>query len=203
MTDYKNKYSILNKTLCDMKVSLGGVIFITIGVILLLMNGPIIYRLITGAMAFNPGFLIFLGIAILFLLIGILLCAGKAKKDYIKLLLDNTKELNIVMNEDGFLKEINDSLGKNPLYKTKLLIVNEEFFISWGEDDLKFKPVAIPRNIIKDITPTKQNLGYGSMARTNMLLQVTLDNDMKINLLISGAANPGPLNKLLELNIVK
>lgn len=151
----------------------------------------------------DPGVFVICGIQLLlFLLIPISLKIGK-KKNYTNIALNNCKKFQLATNLQQFAEDVEISLKKNIVYKSRLVVATDEYLLLWGEDDTLFNPVIVPREMIikSDIIYGKKGI-YGSNRRINVMGIFVLRNDIKIEALLCGQFEKKALEKLQKCEIV-
>lgn len=98
------------------------------------------------------------------------------KKNYVMDLIENSSKLGVVTNEREFLRALEESLTDGNVCKKKLYAITGYFFISWGENDYEFKPVAFPRNQIRDIKIANELVQTLKSVHNIVVLEISLYN---------------------------
>lgn len=98
------------------------------------------------------------------------------KKNHVMALIDNSSKLGVVTNEREFLNHLEASLRNGCVHKKKFYVITNDFFISWGENDYEFRPVAFHRNRIKDINIEQPLIQTLKSVHYDIVLAISLDN---------------------------
>lgn len=196
------KYKFLNTYLNKMRPNAVMITCIIIGSIWALLAIFMIIQIIRGKIEFDVSRAIMIGILVLFIVIAVVSEIIKNKKDYLNRMLKNTGALYEVNDEARFVESVISSIKSGVHYKSMLLTVTKDYLISYGDSDVYFNPVIIPRNMITKIDVTDKRMGIMDSKRRITFLQIELNNNQIAYLILSGSINPGPVNKLQKIGLL-
>lgn len=85
-----------------------------------------------------------------FLAVGIhfLILLYYKKRDYTPKLIKNTEKYLQIVNRENFLTHLEKDLKDHMLVYSKMWILTQNYIMGWGETEVAFHPVAIPRSEI-------------------------------------------------------
>lgn len=90
--------------------------------------------------------------------------------NWIPKFVSNMDKLDLMLNQKEMLESIEESLSKDIVFQCAMFIITKDFFISWGEDDLRFRPIAVPRNMITNIAIVNESVGAGFSSSRNLVI---------------------------------
>lgn len=175
----KTDTPVLKKTLAKMKVNIPLIIFCVVGSFPLFLFFISIFLADNGSERLHY-LLVFMGIMIAYSVVITLEILLYRNRDWIPKLVANMDKLGIVTDVSQMLRRIEESLAKDLVFRCSMFLITKDFFVSWGENDTHFRPIAVPREMITGIEIVNETAGAGpSSSRNLVILEMTLQNNSK------------------------
>lgn len=175
----KTDTPVLKKTLAKMKVNIPLIIICVVG------SFPLFVFFLGSILAETPAqriynLLVFMGIIVVGGAVITLEIMIYRNRDWIPKLVANMDKLEIMTDVSQMLRRIEESLAKDLVFRCSMFLITKDFFVSWGENDTQFRPIAVPREMITGIEIVNETAGAGpSSSRNLVILEMTLQNNSK------------------------
>lgn len=175
----KTDTPVLRKTLAKMKVNIPLIIICVVG------SFPLFVFFLGSILAETPAqriynLLVFMGIIVVGGAVITLEIMIYRNRDWIPKLVANMDKLEIMTDVSQMLRRIEESLAKDLVFRCSMFLITKDFFVSWGENDTQFRPIAVPREMITGIEIVNETAGAGpSSSRNLVILEMTLQNNSK------------------------